>query len=109
AHRLSTIHKADLILVMDRGEIVERGTHQDLVRRDGLYRQLHEAQMGIESLPPVSVTAGSETASLPATLGTGNKIVVLGSMSKMPVAGIVFITMQYLVGLTRLGYDVFYV
>ncbi len=37
------------------------------------------------------------------------KIVVLGTMSKMPVAGIVFITMQYLVGLKRLGYDVYYV
>src|SRR6266581_8727226 len=37
------------------------------------------------------------------------KIVVLGAMSKMPVAGIVFITMQYLVGLQRLGYDVYYV
>ena len=37
------------------------------------------------------------------------KIVVLGTMSKMPVAGIVFLTMQYLVGLKRLGYDVYYV
>ena len=37
------------------------------------------------------------------------KIVVLGTMSKMPVAGIVFITVQYLVGLKRLGYDVYYV
>ena len=37
------------------------------------------------------------------------KIVVLGAMSKMPVAGIVFITMQYLVGFKRLGYDVYYV
>ena len=37
------------------------------------------------------------------------KIVVLGTMSKMPVAGIVFITMQYVVGLKRLGYDVYYV
>jgi len=37
------------------------------------------------------------------------KIVVLGAMSKMPVAGIVFITMQYLIGFKRLGYDVYYV
>jgi hypothetical protein len=38
-----------------------------------------------------------------------NKIVVLGAMSKMPVAGIVFITIQYLIGLKRLGFDVYYV
>lgn len=37
------------------------------------------------------------------------KIVLLGTMSKMPVAGIVFLTMQYLVGLKRLGYDAYYV
>src|SRR5918995_1673317 len=37
------------------------------------------------------------------------RIVVLGAMSKMPVAGIVFITMQYLLGLKRLGFDVYYV
>jgi hypothetical protein len=37
------------------------------------------------------------------------KIVVLGTMSKMPVGGIIFITMQYVAGLTRLGYDVYYV
>ena len=37
------------------------------------------------------------------------KVILLGSMSKMPVAGIVFITVQYLVGLKRLGYDVYYV
>ena len=37
------------------------------------------------------------------------KVVVLGTMSKMPVAGIVFLTMQYVAGLTRLGYDAYYV
>jgi len=44
AHRLSTILSADEILVMDRGEIVERGTHQELITRNGLYRQLYETQ-----------------------------------------------------------------
>jgi len=42
AHRLSTIQNADLILVMDNGEIVERGTHQQLVEQQGLYAQLHQ-------------------------------------------------------------------
>jgi ATP-binding cassette subfamily B protein len=44
AHRLSTILAADLILVMDRGKIVERGTHNELLEQGGLYAQLHETQ-----------------------------------------------------------------
>ncbi len=44
AHRLSTILVADLILVMDRGQIIERGTHADLLTKDGLYAQLYETQ-----------------------------------------------------------------
>jgi len=37
AHRLSTIENADLILVMDRGAIVERGSHQQLLDKNGVY------------------------------------------------------------------------
>jgi subfamily B ATP-binding cassette protein MsbA len=44
AHRLSTIRDADLILVMDNSRIVERGTHDALIERDGLYRRLHRLQ-----------------------------------------------------------------
>ncbi len=44
AHRLSTILAADLILVMDRGRIVERGTHDELMATGGLYSQLYETQ-----------------------------------------------------------------
>jgi subfamily B ATP-binding cassette protein MsbA len=44
AHRLSTIEKADLIVVMDKGRIVESGTHQALLARDGTYAALHRMQ-----------------------------------------------------------------
>ncbi len=44
AHRLSTILAADLILVMDRGKIVERGTHEQLLGMGGVYNQLYETQ-----------------------------------------------------------------
>ncbi len=48
AHRLSTIRSADQILVLDDGRIVERGTHDQLLRRGGLYRRLYEKQAGVE-------------------------------------------------------------
>lgn len=44
AHRLSTILAADVILVVDKGEIVERGTHQELLEYNGLYARLYNAQ-----------------------------------------------------------------
>lgn len=44
AHRLSTIRNADMICVIDGGEIVERGTHEELLASDGLYRELYERQ-----------------------------------------------------------------
>jgi len=44
AHRLSTVHHADQILVMSEGSIVERGSHDELVERGGVYGQLYEAQ-----------------------------------------------------------------
>ena len=44
AHRLSTVRNADLILVMDHGEIVERGTHDELYAKNGVYRKLCDMQ-----------------------------------------------------------------
>jgi ATP-binding cassette subfamily B multidrug efflux pump len=44
AHRISSLRRADEILVLDRGRIVERGTHEQLLRTDGLYRAIYEVQ-----------------------------------------------------------------
>lgn len=59
AHRLSTIQGADQILVLHHGEIRERGTHAELLRRGGLYARLHELQF-------VRAVAGDEEAPPPA-------------------------------------------
>jgi ATP-binding cassette subfamily B protein len=48
AHRIQSIMQADLILVMDGGRIVQRGQHDDLVREDGIYRQIFNIQTRIE-------------------------------------------------------------
>jgi ATP-binding cassette, subfamily B, multidrug efflux pump len=45
AHRLSTVRRADIILVMENGRIVERGTHTELLFQDGLYRDIYELQL----------------------------------------------------------------
>ncbi|MGL4456370.1 MAG: lipid A export permease/ATP-binding protein MsbA, partial [Plesiomonas sp.] len=47
AHRLSTIESADEILVIDEGEIVERGQHAELLAKEGAYAQLHRMQFGV--------------------------------------------------------------
>lgn len=44
AHRLSTIKNADLILVMDQGNIIEKGTHDTLLEENGFYSKLYESQ-----------------------------------------------------------------
>jgi len=45
AQRLLTLKKADVILVLDHGRIIERGTHEDLLEKEGLYRQIYDMQL----------------------------------------------------------------
>ena len=45
AHRVSTVHRADVILVMDDGRIIEKGTHAELLAQGGLYREIYELQL----------------------------------------------------------------
>jgi ATP-binding cassette subfamily B protein len=47
AHRLSTIKNADLILVMDEGNIVEQGTHKELIKKNGFYASLYNSQFSV--------------------------------------------------------------
>jgi ATP-binding cassette, subfamily B, bacterial HlyB/CyaB len=49
AHRLSAIRQCDSIMTMERGTIVERGTHDELLRQNGRFADLHRRQAGVRS------------------------------------------------------------
>ena len=62
AHRLATVQKADRIIVMEQGRIIEEGNHQELMLRDGLYAKLARMQFHVDPLAPSAETAESEEA-----------------------------------------------
>jgi ABC-type multidrug transport system fused ATPase/permease subunit len=57
AHRLSTIRAADQVLVLDAGRVIERGTHQQLLRRRGHYSELYHQQFAMDGWEPAHVRA----------------------------------------------------
>jgi subfamily B ATP-binding cassette protein MsbA len=63
AHRISTVAHANLILVLDRGRVVERGTHEELLSRHGMYHRLHSLQF---RSPVAAASPASELARTPA-------------------------------------------
>jgi ATP-binding cassette subfamily B multidrug efflux pump len=67
AHRLSTIRDADLILVMEAGDIVEQGTHDELIKREGAYYRLYNSQFEGASADIDTELAGPEPASADVT------------------------------------------
>jgi ATP-binding cassette, subfamily B, bacterial len=127
AHRLSTLRSVDEILVMDGGEIVQRGPHAELAAQPGLYRQLWQAQTlgaGVDASPD-SVQAAEQAPTAPefsppapagharapafSLTSTRPKVVLLGMLSRIPVGGVAWLVGHYAVGFERLGYDVYYV
>ncbi len=52
AHRLSTVRRADMIIVMDQGRIVQRGTHGELLNQGGLYKDIHDLELTQNDLQP---------------------------------------------------------
>lgn len=60
AHRLTTIHRADKIVVLDRGRVIDEGTHSDLMSRGGIYRDLYELQFTDEVLASDEVAVAKE-------------------------------------------------
>jgi ATP-binding cassette subfamily B protein len=87
AHRLSTIRDADLILVMEHGDIVEQGSHDELIKREGAYWRLYQSQFEhavvdldaeeaahTGAVPTVAATTGAvptATGSVPAPTASG--------------------------------------
>ena len=72
AHRLSTIRRADLILVVEQGQIVERGTHDELYALQGRYFDLYTKQQGLQNNLFLAPGEGDAAAPAEASMPTKN-------------------------------------
>lgn len=68
AHRLSTVRHADRIYVMDKGQLLEEGTHDELVKTGGLYTRLYQLQQGTAGPPPGTKRIGTRRSVVPAVV-----------------------------------------
>jgi len=78
AHRLSTLRKADRLVVLDRGEIVEIGNHDDLLARGGAYHDLYQAQSRLSGVEDAATSIPTEASA--------SKIVAEVKAASQPVA-----------------------
>ncbi|HET8677059.1 MAG TPA: ATP-binding cassette domain-containing protein, partial [Blastocatellia bacterium] len=60
AHRLTTIHSADKIVVLDRGRVIDQGSHKELMSRGGIYRDLYELQFSDQIIIEDEVAVAEE-------------------------------------------------
>ncbi len=58
AHRIQSVMNADLILVMDKGRIIQKGTHQELIAQDGMYRKIYDLQTRIDEELELEISQG---------------------------------------------------
>jgi ATP-binding cassette subfamily B protein len=65
AHRIQSVKNADLILVLDQGQVVQRGKHADLMAQDGIYRRMYDLQVRIEGELETEMRRASETPPIP--------------------------------------------
>jgi len=83
AHRLSTIRNADIIAVVQGGKVVEQGSHDELINRDGVYRRFGARQFGIVGLADQTVVAAEESSSDAAAIsGPFSAVEALRSVAK---------------------------
>jgi len=62
AHRIQSVMHADLILVMDKGRIIQKGTHEELVAQDGMYRKIYDLQTRIDEELELEISQGMSKA-----------------------------------------------